>query len=92
LNAECGVKTVLNKGRKKEESRRFNVSVEWHLKMPVCRTYRGVMRHLCSLPLAELMWLCSQFDGSSIGEAARLMWAMIKAKKNTEHRTLNAEY
>jgi hypothetical protein len=87
LNAECGVKTVLNKGRKKEESRRFNVPIEWHLRVPVCRTYRGVMRHLCSLPLAELMWLCSQFDGASMGETVKLMWELIKMRrKNSELR------
>jgi hypothetical protein len=44
------------------------------------------MRHLCSLPLAELMWLCSQFGGFSMGETSRLMWASIKSISRKEHK------
>lgn len=52
--------------------------LQGHLKLPICRTLRGVSRHLCCLPLAKLMWLCSQFGGASMGETAKLMWAAIK--------------
>ena len=71
-------------------SRRFNVPVEWHLRLPVCRTMRGIINHLHCLPLAEMMWLCSEFDGN-VAETAKRMWAIIKTNKFKNHLKQRAE-
>jgi len=60
----------------------FGVSIRWHLGLPVCRTKSGLRRHLYILPLAELMWLCSQFEGASIEETVNYMWVLISIRRN----------
>jgi len=54
--------------------------VNWHLRVAVCRTLRGIRRHLSVFPLEDLALLC-RYLNCSVENIDFVMFEMIKKRE-----------